>query len=367
MKSPVNQALIAAIDELYAASLDGARWSAALEALSSAAGGVGAVIVNASQLSPKVLASDSLHEASVDYDKNGWWAEDVLTRAVISRGHLTGVVTELDLVPDEVFRTHPFVQEFRRRHGLGSVAGLISKPTASDVVSISIQREIKLGRFEQDELDTLKLLGAHAARALALGARFDQGTPHADEPEAFVARLSAPAIVLDENLRALALNGAAENMAGPLFSMPDAALVFHDKGSQDLFLRAASAALNGLANHFPAAGRDGVARMVNIVRMFDSTGNPLSQLLTHRARLLLTVTTAINAGDRKAALLQAHGLTPAETGIALLLAEGETPKRISGLKSVSVETVRVHIKNIYRKLDIHRQSDLIRLLFGPAR
>lgn len=53
-------------------------------------------------------------------------------------------------------------------------------------------------------------------------------------------------------------------------------------------------------------------------------------------------------------------LTGKETDVVRLIAEGLGNKQIAARLSVSTSTVKVHRRNISRKLDIHKQTDLVR-------
>lgn len=59
------------------------------------------------------------------------------------------------------------------------------------------------------------------------------------------------------------------------------------------------------------------------------------------------------------ALQSAFSLTVTESEIALLLADGKTPEAIAGLRGVSVATVRTQTKQIYQKLGVTRQIELV--------
>jgi DNA-binding NarL/FixJ family response regulator len=63
-----------------------------------------------------------------------------------------------------------------------------------------------------------------------------------------------------------------------------------------------------------------------------------------------------------------HGpsaLTPREQQVTLSLVEGMSYKMIAGRMNVSLETVRSHIKSIYRKLHVHCKAEVIsRALHG---
>lgn len=54
------------------------------------------------------------------------------------------------------------------------------------------------------------------------------------------------------------------------------------------------------------------------------------------------------------------GLTGKETDVVRLIAEGLGNKQIAAKLSISDSTVHVHRRNISRKLDIHKQTDLVR-------
>lgn len=55
-------------------------------------------------------------------------------------------------------------------------------------------------------------------------------------------------------------------------------------------------------------------------------------------------------------------LTDRETDILFELAKGNSPAYIQEKYYISTGTVKTHIRNIYRKLDIHKRNDLLRLI-----
>lgn len=61
-----------------------------------------------------------------------------------------------------------------------------------------------------------------------------------------------------------------------------------------------------------------------------------------------------------------HGLTTAESRIAVRLFEGKTPGEIAELRRVSIHTVRAQMKSLFRKCGVRTQSQLVRLLAGSA-
>ena len=59
-------------------------------------------------------------------------------------------------------------------------------------------------------------------------------------------------------------------------------------------------------------------------------------------------------------LLRSHfGLTPAEARLALHLVAGETLRSAEVKLSISYETARTHLKNIFNKTGTSRQAELV--------
>jgi DNA-binding CsgD family transcriptional regulator len=70
----------------------------------------------------------------------------------------------------------------------------------------------------------------------------------------------------------------------------------------------------------------------------------------------------LHTGAVEIAILAGLGLSPAESHITLARFNRQTPKECAYSAGLTDNTVRWHVRNIYRKLGVHRQGDLIRLL-----
>jgi DNA-binding CsgD family transcriptional regulator len=60
-------------------------------------------------------------------------------------------------------------------------------------------------------------------------------------------------------------------------------------------------------------------------------------------------------------------LSPAESRLALALIKGQTIKEYAYSAGLTDNTVRWHVKRIYRKLGVRRQTDFTRLLLDLSR
>jgi DNA-binding CsgD family transcriptional regulator len=70
----------------------------------------------------------------------------------------------------------------------------------------------------------------------------------------------------------------------------------------------------------------------------------------------------LRTGAREFDILTGRGLKPHECHIALTRLQGQSVKEIARKTGRSPETVRSHVKSIYRKLGVHDRAELMRLL-----
>jgi DNA-binding CsgD family transcriptional regulator len=70
----------------------------------------------------------------------------------------------------------------------------------------------------------------------------------------------------------------------------------------------------------------------------------------------------LRSGALEMDMIAGLGLTPAESRITLALFNRQTPKECAYSAGLTDNTVRWHVRNIYKKLGVRRQADLIRLL-----
>jgi DNA-binding CsgD family transcriptional regulator len=61
-----------------------------------------------------------------------------------------------------------------------------------------------------------------------------------------------------------------------------------------------------------------------------------------------------------------YGLTPTEAKVAREFAGGHSYKEVAQRLRISEDTVRAHIKQIYPKTSMNRQSDLVRLVLSMS-
>ena len=90
-------------------------------------------------------------------------------------------------------------------------------------------------------------------------------------------------------------------------------------------------------------------------RLFDS----MEDVLTGGAPMSPTVARMVIASMQKPAQSNPYQLTPREGEILTSLSQGNSYKLIASQLSISLDTVRTHIKNVYEKLHVHSQTEAV--------
>lgn len=75
----------------------------------------------------------------------------------------------------------------------------------------------------------------------------------------------------------------------------------------------------------------------------------------------------IQVGDLCQRLAKVYKLSPRETDVFCLLAEGRSTARIQEALVIAEGTVNTHVRNIYRKLNVHTKQELIDLVYRSDR
>jgi DNA-binding CsgD family transcriptional regulator len=178
----------------------------------------------------------------------------------------------------------------------------------------------------------------------------------------------AAAIILDRQGRVMALTPGAERILGfgldvtegflsstnPVDGPALSALV-HAARNRDAPLARRRFLLRGAGRRRPV--------LVTIAAVLDAALEALPG-----GRLLL-VLSDLGAGDTgiEVELQDLFGLTDAEASIAAAIFSGGEPAEIARTRGVAEATVRKQISNAYRKLEVNRQAELVRLLAGLRR
>lgn len=95
------------------------------------------------------------------------------------------------------------------------------------------------------------------------------------------------------------------------------------------------------------------SRLLDAIKDASEGGSPMS------SRIARQVITAFKEGQNIATDNSKYDLTDREKEVLNLLADGYNYQEIANTLYISVDTVRHHIRNIYKKLHVHSQSEAV--------
>lgn len=370
--SPARRAL-RLTDAIYAAAVSPPLWSRFLEAFSNELGG--AAIAMSLQL-PGAMAQPEYYRTRLNvayvpvFEKHfglglPWPMTDPLFREGFRRAN--------ELFPDERLSATGYYREYMQPQGIapeGPLAHMIVSDAARPISGISIQRLDGHRHFDDDDLAMCNLVAPHLARAHAIRRQLKASRHEQGVRTEVLDRVATGIVLVDEKRLAVAANRSAERILGQRdgFQL--------DGGLLRATGRANQAALDShLDRTTTAEGSDETASgFVTIER--PSGQRPYSVIISP----LLDARTDSQVGDRVAAVFitdpetnahrhtasinsfrQMYRLTPAQTELSSLLAEGRSLQEISNDRGVSINTTRSQLKQIFGKTGTRRQSELVQL------
>ncbi len=91
-----------------------------------------------------------------------------------------------------------------------------------------------------------------------------------------------------------------------------------------------------------------------------------NQLSGPKAMLVIEPTLSLPHGNVQS-LSRLYGLTSREIELALLLSQGIGLRAAAARLGITYQTARFHLRNAFSKMDVHRQSDLVRrVIYAPS-
>lgn len=349
------------------AATDAKQWSVALQNLTQHTASHGAILFPVTGGPDFGMPHTDEIAYSLDaYFRKGWYQRDERYKG-ISTLIAQGVVDDLDIFNEEAIGRHPYYQEFLAPFKLKWFAGL-KVAVGNDLWCISLQRRPDQGPFSPSEKQRLARLAqsisSHAALAQAIGSAAVDGALDAFEA-------SNKAVLLVNGYgEVVRMNVAAEKLMGGDLMVVERQVVSSDRVSN----HSLKTAIQDLA-----IGR---AASVSIPIVFTRTlkrpilAYPLrldrsaSYFFTDCKLAIILVDIERPLQTKEYELRTVFHMTASEARLAARLLSGETLERVADELGIAKETARNHLKTIFEKADVNRQSELLALLArlsGPLR
>jgi DNA-binding CsgD family transcriptional regulator len=367
----VESLFATAVEEIYTAAPDPARWPKALQAIADCFGDIGAILIYGRDDGAfGVIESPQLASLIPEYART-WSQRDIRANRSRERGYFVGrdVITDRDVVTPEEMETDPFYAEFLAGNRLKYFAAAMVSPDPRIEVALSVQRGIDKPEFSEPELARLLRLGPHVERSLRLSIRLMDSELINEGFGAALARIGIGTFVLDSLGRVVFSNPHAQALLGDGIEIVDDRLVISPSTDRD----DAEAVLRRMLTQ--DAREDGAGPKPILIHRRRSS-RPLAlyimpitaaaalanQFLTQARVIILVIDPDTDAPPDPALVRDLLGLTLGEARIAALVGSGLPPQEAADKLGVSVETARTVLKRVFQKVGVSRQSELAALM-----
>lgn len=398
--------------QIYDASVHPEHWSQVVASIAASFGSAKGLMLtphlgpqHGGLVFPAGIAEADLQLWASHYIDKNVWAIGMQKRGLWREGHAW---VGKDMLPRKDFLASPFYREFLSTQGIAFVCAGIVFAGSSDLpaTALSIFRDIHEPDFDRDDIAWMKLLVSHVSRSLGLMMRLDKALVQNASLLASFDRLSLGVALLNNNMQVVHLNHAAHKVINrddglfmtaqqELECVPNAAWI--DRPVPRTSKGQARTPRNGqlpsllrwLKNlrDAPITDPQHFTQGYVVSRLGDdnnklyyvlqcapvpvSNGGPRAWQVDGQSSKQIRF--AVFITDPQAVQLpsverlgQLYGLTPAEAKVACEFARGHSYKQVAQRLNISEDTVRAHVKQIYPKTRVNRQSDLVRLVLSMS-
>lgn len=279
------------------------------------------------------------------------------------------VVTLDELIPREDLMNSTFYKNFLSTFDVAQLIGCDINTPEGAQCRIRICRSDNAPRFTQRDKDLLGVFIPHFERALRLHMQLNRIESERNLYSGTVDQMAVGTIILDQDGKVMQTNRVADQLLQEKDGIKltsDGLHVGSTREGQE-FRRLIKQALSSQKGNNPSVAEalrvqrpSGRADLGVLVRSV-----PLSEW--NQGKQCPSVAIFINDPEQVSrapheSIKALFGLTPAETQLALLLANGLTLDEAAEELVISRNTVRAHLRSIFSKTGVTRQTMLVRLI-----
>ena len=278
-----------------------------------------------------------------------------------------------EAVPWERQRNTEFYNDYMLPKRESHVTGCILARNDRYDLLFAMQREVGQPDFSDEDMRLIRLVAPHMARAVNIHRQMTEVTAQKQWALAALDRLRVGVILLDARGQPLFVNREAERLAAARngFALGRNGLMLASSADtarlRRLILDAAALATGHGAiggGCLRTAGNGGAAMQFQVIPLPRGISEQtLEQSLPGGC---VAVFVSSRGGPRLSPerIAALHSLTRAEARLAALLAKGSSLEEAAATLSVSIGTVRSHLKAIFAKTGTSRQAELVALLLA---
>ncbi|MDB5525630.1 MAG: hypothetical protein JWM58_3393 [Rhizobium sp.] len=360
----------AAIGRLYDAAINPDMLPSAFDHVAEVCGGMGITLFpHDPDETALTYISGAIAEAAAEY-LTGWL--DRCPRIAYSRRNpiYDRCFWDGEILSKDTISTDPYFRDYAARYDLClSVIRSTTGLHRSARYIFSSPYSLKAGVPSAEQMRAFEILSGHAVRALQIYRKLDLANPASAALEGLLDQQAHAVVIVNPFGRTVHANRAANALSGRGLSVQNGRLVAATTEGQralDLLLQQTIWPTGAAPRLTPitlarAPGQRPLLVQAIPLRPTD-TGVASGLLRANAGALVLIVDPDKSSPPTSTEALRLIGLTPTEARIAAILGTGVGPEIAAEMLGLSVGTVRNHLKRIFSKFDISRQSQLVELL-----
>ena len=274
-------------------------------------------------------------------------------------------------LPDKVFLRDDIYNDFLRPLGTRYLMGLKLADAGSRVSMLRIHRRARSGPYSSTDARKLRMLFPGFSRAARLHLNQLHLAQNGTVAAAVLDQLQIGIIVIDRGQRILHANAFAQDVLaqGSILTVQDGRLVPLCIEAGTALRCSADEACNGWRNSLEAAALGlrcaSVGDYELSVSPFADDGSMPLRPAASEAFLVTLKKVERQPKNLAVRLRSGFGLTASEASIVEQITQGKTLQQIAACNSISVHTVKTHLKAVFVKMEVRSQADLVRVVLAP--
>lgn len=351
-------------NSFYEAAVQPLAWRSTLTQASTVLGADGACIIAFPSSKVGAVWSEGLDELAEAFFGEGWHAKNERLLRALPIRHTRPVLTESDVFSREELDTHPFNTEFINAHSFRWSAGCFLSDVDGWTTAFTAERKQTRERFGAPETEAMAALLPHMQRAAQVASRL--ALAKGDGMLEAFEKMCCAALLLGCTGKVHRCNPQTGKYLNKEIRIVQGCLTASHNDSNSGLQRLLGSVLGEpcktpLDQTLTLIGRPDPMQRPLFVLGIPIVGAAQDVFQQSKAMIIL-IDPDSQVSPSELVLRHGFGLTPAETRLAVALANGATVNVFADKHHISAGTARFQLKSIMAKTSTHRQADLAALL-----
>ncbi len=272
-----------------------------------------------------------------------------------------------NIVPDEEYLKSEIYNDWTKKQHIRYGAMLPIKLPSTEL-TLGLNRTYKQGSFTREELRFIDYIAPHLVNVLKIQKKFNTLESEKQQLATGLYHLNRPYLLFDENLKVVFINRQAEAFFqfNHSFSVTDGFFkVKNPSLMSEIDLTLSLAVSTALGQHnqkdrLIKIKRDGRRDIILHISPISMATDTIGMAEKHTACASMEIydqeTISLTSEQTLGSL---YSLTPAEAKLAIAIHAGKSLKEIEQETNVRINTLKTHLRAIFRKTDTSRQQELI--------